>query len=138
MKLAVWVAERRRNLLEDLVSGRAPREGTFDEDALKEAKIKGAPQLGSVRFEPRRVHLEFVFSDTKTVASVFVVTLEPPERIVFLPVPGWVTETIWQGEIDGGYHFESDARTQLAEFAAEIEESANEKWFGPQRAKRRE
>lgn len=138
MPLNHEVAELRRRLLDDLLAGRAPSTGAFDAESLAHARTKGRPQLGTVRFEPRLITLEFIYSDPQGAASIFEVAVEPRERIVFLPVPEWVRETIWQGEIDGSYHYVSDARTLLARFEEEIEPEPNAKWFGPQPPKRRE
>ena len=57
---------------------------------------------------------------------------------MFLPVPDWVIESIWQGEISGSYHFESDAKALVEAFQAELSAENNPKWFLPQAAKRRE
>ena len=138
VNLNAWQGEKRRKLFDDLVNGREPSEGSFSLDALKEGRAKGKPQMGSVRYEPDQVVVEFIYSDSTSSATVFTVTLTPPERIVFLPVPSWVIESIWQGEIAGSHHFESDARRLLREFEADLEPEANKKLFGPQPAKRRE
>jgi hypothetical protein len=139
VNLNAWVAALRRRILDDLVAGRPPSEGAFDEEILKEGRAKGRPpQMGAVTFEPGLVRMEFIFSDALSSATVLTVTAVPPERIVFLPVPEWVIETIWQGEVSGSHHFESDARRLVETFAAELESEANERWFGPQPARRRE
>jgi hypothetical protein len=138
MKLNAWVAEKKRQIFEDLRLGHPPRAGEFDQDLLNEARAKGQPQMGTVRFEPNRVMLEFIYSDPASSATVVTVVLAPPQRIVFLPVPGWVIESIWQGDIDGSHHFESDARDLVAEFVAQLEPETNAPLFGPQPAKRRE
>lgn len=138
MTLSVFAAEKRRALFDDLAEGRDPREGAFDVGLLREARTKGAPQMGSTRYAPDSIAFEYIFPESSGAASVFVVTLTPPERIVFLPVPSWVVESIWQGEITGSYHFESDGMRLLAEFEVELSPESNPKWFGPQAAKRRE
>jgi len=55
-----------------------------------------------------------------------------------LPVPEWVVESIWQGDVAGSFHFERDAKRLLASFEQELEPDDNQKYFGPQMAKRRE
>lgn len=82
--------------------------------------------------------LEFIYSDPASSAMILTVTLEPPERIVFLPVPDWVVESIWQGEVTGSAHFESDAIRLVQAFEQELREEANARWFEPQPPKRRE
>jgi hypothetical protein len=73
-----------------------------------------------------------------SAAQIVTVTQEAPERIVFLPVPSWVVEQIWQGDVDGTFHFESEARSLLAEFANGLEPEANLSWFAERQPKRRE
>jgi hypothetical protein len=55
-----------------------------------------------------------------------------------MPVPNWVIESIWQGEIDGSYQFESDAHNLLSQFSAQLEPEANRQLFGKKRPTRRE
>jgi hypothetical protein len=138
MSLNAFVAERRRSLFDDLRAGRAPSEGTYDEAVLREARTKGEVQMGSVRLSPTAIDLEFIYPDPKGVSAIVTVRLDPPERIVFLPVPAWVVESIWQGEIAGSHHFESDARTLVEAFRAQLEPEANAELFGRQEPKRRD
>lgn len=138
MTLNAYAAERRLALLEDLRAGRDPSEGSFDVATLEEGRAKGEPQLGATRFEPDAIWLEFIFPDPQRSATVLTIRLDPPERIVFLPVPEWVVESIWQGDVAGSYQFESRARELVANFVTELEPGANRKWFDPQPPKRRE
>ena len=125
-------------LFDDLLHGRDPSAGEYSFETLKEAKSKGKPQMGTTRFEPDCVVLEFIYPDQLTTATVLSVKLKAPERILFMPVPGWVVESIWQGEIDGSYHFESEAATLLADYARMLEAESNGQWFGPRQPTRRE
>lgn len=136
--LTEFAAEQRLAIFERLRSGQPPEVGDYSETALAEAKLKGQPQMGSTRFEPDRLFFEFIFSGGAGPAYVLTVSLEAPERIVFMPVPNWVVETIWQGSIDGTYCFESHAKALLTSFEADLEKEANLKWFGPRQAMRRE
>jgi hypothetical protein len=138
MQLNAYVADRRRRVFAELVAEKAPSEGSFDENALARARVNGAPQLGATRFEPHAVVLEFIYPAETGPSTILTVTLPVPERIVFLPVPSWVVESIWQGEIDGSYHFEGEAKELLAAFEQELDEDRNLPWFGPRRPKRRE
>src|SRR6266446_7305372 len=106
MRLNEFVAAKREHIFEDLKRGQPPAEGEYSEGAFKEGKIKGAPQVGTTRYEPAAVILEFIYPDRASTATVLAVRLQTPERVVFLPVPDWVIESIWQGDIDGSYHFE--------------------------------
>jgi len=136
--LADFVSGIRLQIFEELRKGRPPSQGSFDEKVFREASAKGEPQIGTTRFEPHAILLEFVYPDTRSSNSVLAVRIESPERIVFLPVPAWVQETIWQGDVDGSYHFESEARSLLSEFESELSEDENKKWFKARPPRRRE
>ncbi len=138
MTLNAYAAQKRLAILDELKRGQPPTEGVFDAAVFAEGKVKGDPQMGSTRYEPNGIFVEFIYPDPKTTSTILTVRLDSPERIVFLPVPSWVTENIWQGDISGTFHFESEARRLYEELGLEIEGDANLKWFGPQMAKRRE
>lgn len=138
MTLNAYAAKLRLSLFDDLKAGRAPSLGDFDALLLAEARTKGSPLVGTTRYSPDALWFEFIFSDPTSSAVIVTVRVDSPERIVFLPVPSWVIETIWQGDVDGSYHFESHAQEHLAELAREIEPEPNLKWFGPRPPKRRE
>ena len=55
--------------------------------------------------------------------------VDPPERIVRMPVPEWVVESVWQGEVDGSYHFESHAYALLEAFTASLDPEENARRF---------
>lgn len=138
MKLSSFVAEHKRKIYDDLLAGYSPSVGQFDESVLREARVKGRPQMGTTVMAPDSVTLEYIYTDSQGGTILLAVKVEAPERIVFLPVPGWVVENIWQGDVDGSYHFESDARALCEAYLAELEPERNPKHFGPQAAKRRE
>lgn len=138
MNLNAYAAEKRLAIYEDLKKGLAPREGEYSEQDFKDGKVKGQPQMGTTRYEPQSIIFEFIYPDPQTTATVMSVHLPSPERIVFLPVPEWVVETIWQGDIDGSHHFESEALALVSQFQGEITVEGNLKWFGPRQPKRRE
>lgn len=137
MNLGAFAADQKQRIFNDLKAGQPPHEGTFDEALFREAKDVGPPQMGATRFSPKSIVHEFIYN-VPGKSIVLVVEVDSPERIVFLPVPEWVVENIWQGNVDGSFHFERDAKSLLETFRAEMEPSANERWFGPQAAKRRE
>ena len=129
MNLNEFAAARRLSILADLQAGRNP-EGTFSEERLREARAKGKPpQMGTTRFEPDAVHFEFIYPDPQGSPIILTVTVKPLERIVFMPVPPWVVESIWQGEIAGSAHFESDAQRLLEEFRADLSPERNPSLF---------
>lgn len=138
MNLNAYAAELRLRLLEELKSGSAPSLGKFDLAVLDEGRKKGAPQMGSTLYEPHAIVFEFLYSAPHVAATVLSVKVEAPERIVFMPVPEWVVESIWQGEIDGSFCFESDARELSEKYSHELEAAPNAKWFGRRTPKRRE
>lgn len=94
--------------------------------------------MGTTRFFPDSVVVEFVYPDPLGASLVLPVRLSVPERVVFLPVPDWVVETIWQGEIDGSFRFEGEAREMLSAFAAELEPEANLAHFGARAPRRKD
>jgi len=133
--LSAFVSEKRNKIFAELNSGALPSEGEYPVEALKEALVKGKPQMGTTRFEPKAIVLEFIYPDPKTSATILPVRLHTPERVLFMPVPEWVVESIWQGEIDGTYHFESEAAALLAKYAKILEAEDNAEWFGERHTK---
>ena len=138
MTLNEWAAEKKKAIFENLKSGHAPTEGEYDAAVLREALVKGPPQMGATKYEPDAANMEFIFPDVASSATVLTVRVQSPERIVYLPVPDWVIEDIWQGAVSGSYHFESRARELVRELESELSSDNNVQWFAPQPAKRRE
>lgn len=138
MSLAEFCAAKRTEIMERLQAQLPPLDGDFDLGAWQEGKERGKPQMGPTRYSPHFISFEFSFPAPGKTAVLLTVTVPSPERVVFLPVPDWVVESIWQGEIDGTYHFEGDAQALLAAFSKELTEDGNKKWFEPRMAKRRE
>lgn len=138
MTLSEYVATKKKEIYDDLLQGRGPAEGEFDAAALAELRSRGEPQMGSTVLEPENIRFEFIFPQNDGSAELLAVELTPPERIVFMPVPAWVVETIWQGDVDGSHHFESDAKQLMDELSASLEPLSNRKLFARQPPKRRE
>ncbi|MBA3726913.1 MAG: hypothetical protein H0W86_10770 [Armatimonadetes bacterium] len=138
MTLNEWAAQKKTEIYEALKSGQLPDGCECDKAALKQALTKGAPQMGATKYDPDAVRLEYIFPDAKSSATVLTVGVDPPERIVYLPVPEWVIEDVWQGDVAGSFHFESHAKELLAKLHEELAPGRNDRWFGPQPAKRRE
>ncbi|MCH8980139.1 MAG: hypothetical protein IH945_12990 [Armatimonadetes bacterium] len=138
MTLSEYLAAKKRGIYDDLLQGRRPEEGKYDAAALAHLRSRGEPQMGSTVLEPENVRFEFIFPQPDGSAELLTVDLTPPERIVFMPVPAWVVETIWQGDVDGSHHFESDAKRLVEELSESLEPLSNKKLFGRQAPKRRE
>ena len=137
MTLNEWAAQKKTEIYEDLANSRQPT-GKYDEAILRQAQVKGKPQMGATTFSPDSATFEYIYPDTNSTATVLQVIVEPPERIVFMPMPEWVIEEIWQGDVTGSPHFESEAMEMIRRYTAELEPGANDKHFGKQPAKRRE
>jgi len=86
--------------------------------------------MGSIRFSPETLHCEYIYSRSGEGALIFAVEVPSPERIVYLAVPTWVVQNIWQGEVSGTYAFESEARALLSAYEADLQPEANGKLFG--------
>lgn len=127
-----FASKFRLEIYDDLRQGKAPRAGTFDSAVLAEALTKGSPQMGPTRYRPNSVVTEFIFPDSAGGSVVLAVSVETPEPIVYLPVPSWVVESIWQGHIEGSYHFRSQAERLLQELTASLEPGQNEALFDKQ------
>lgn len=127
--LNTYVAAMKREIFDRLRTGEPPHIGAYDETVWKDAKDKGVPQMGTATFTPRTIQLEFIFRDPLSANLVLLVTLDAPERIVFMPVPKWVHQEVWQGEVDGTFRFESEAFDLLRELSLELSEEGNKAWF---------
>ena len=103
-----WAVGRRRTLLETLKAGKRPDDATFDAGAVEAALAKGVPREGAIRFLPDaaivEVHVAFAGS----------------APAIWMAVPDWVVENVWQGEVTGRHLFESQARAALDRVAAGI------------------
>src|SRR5687768_7919706 len=130
MTLSAFSADKRTKIFEALSSGQPPPEGDFSEMVFKDGKDKSKPQMGATRYEPAAIVFEFIYPDPLGAPILLSVRLDAPERIVFMPVPSWVVESIWQGEVSGSYHFESDAQQLLDDFQKGLEPKSNAEAFG--------
>lgn len=130
MSLSAFAAEKRTRLFEALSNGQPPPEGEFSEAVFKDGRDKSKPQMGATRYEPNSIVFEFIYPDPLGAPILLSVRIDAPERIVFMPVPAWVVESIWQGEIAGSYHFESDAKRLVEDFQLVLEPDPNAESFG--------
>ena len=127
--LHVYVAEKKREIFDRLVKGEPPATGEFDAGVWGEVKDKGSPQMGTTTYKPSSISVEFIYRDALGANQVLKVELESPERIVFMPVPEWVHQTVWQGEVDGTFRFESEAMALYQELGLELKPEKNLAWF---------
>lgn len=129
MTLAAYTAEVRQRIFDALLTGNPPPEGAFSEEAFREGKAKGTPQMGTTRFEPDAIVCEFIYTNSVGAPILLSVRLQAPERVVFMPVPAWVVQSIWQGEVAGSPRFESEAREMLAAFERQLAPETNPAHF---------
>lgn len=129
VQLREFSAVTKREIFERLLSGHTPASGEFDAGLLAQSKDLGEPKMGTTHFAPHAITHEFLYGSGSDL-KIFAVTLTAPDRIVYMPVPSWVVENIWQGSIDGTYHFAADAERLLSEFQVLLEASANAATFG--------
>lgn len=137
IRLSVLSAQQKREIFDALRQGEMPPFGTFDEGLWRDAKEKGEVQMGTTVFKPDQITYEFIYpgGDGSIVLSVVV---DPPERIVFMPIPKWVVESIWQGEINGSFVFESEAREMMSELEMSLGVEGNLPLFAPPGPKRKD
>lgn len=138
MRLNEFLAVEKRRAFEAVLTGSKPVGMRCDEGRLKALFEKGKPTMGTTVLNADQISFEFVFTLDDGQTEVLSIVLDPPERIVYMPVPEWVVENIWQGDVQGSYQFESDAAKLVAAFGDELGRDANAKWFKRQQPKRRE
>ena len=119
----------RGQILEDLEAKKAPRIGEFEPETLKRAFTKGTVQMGAQKFAPNGCFFEFIFPDPSEGTVVLTVFVPLEERIVYLPVPQWVKQNIWQGDVSGSYHFESHAVKLLKQLEEQLTPEGNAALF---------
>lgn len=125
----MYAAEAKTTLFDGLKQGQPPAFGDYDETVWSKAKELGKPQMGTTNYRPDALLFEFIFPDPLGTPTILSVKVDPPERIVFMPVPDWVVETVWEGEVDGSYRFESEAHALVRAFEEELTASNNPRWF---------
>jgi hypothetical protein len=130
MTLGKFSADAKLRIFAAIEAGLPPPEGEWDDAVFKEARDKGKPQMGATRYQTDAVVFEFIYPDPNGAPLLFKVKIAPPERIVYMAVPSWVVESVWQGEVLGSFHFESDAVRLVGEYRAGLEAGPNEKAFG--------
>lgn len=129
MTLREFVREQIQTIFEALKTGGAPPVGEYDPVTLKECLRRATPQVGATRFLPDAVVLEFIFQDTSLGPAVLSVRVAAPEPIVYMPVPDWVIEDVWQGDVTGSYRFRSEAERLLEAFREQVFTERNRAFF---------
>ncbi|MCS6949110.1 MAG: hypothetical protein NZ520_01480 [bacterium] len=139
MTLREFTNAARKQILEALQHKQPPPIGHFDRKAFEEAMQMREVQMGSAHYTPRSVVLEFVFwHDTPGAPLILSVEVETPEPVVFLPVPDWVQQDVWQGEVKGTFRLRSEAEQMLETFRRHVLEGENLHYFEERPAPRRE
>lgn len=113
-----WAVGKRRTLLETLKAGGRPGDATFDAAAVDAALAKGSPREGAIRFAPDAAIVEVHVAFAGSAPVILPFRFLAPERIVWMAVPEWVVENVWQGEVTGRHLFESEAWAALDRVAA--------------------
>ena len=125
MTLPEFVAGQKEAIFDELNAGQLPSIGEFDEAIISELLPIAEVRMGTAVMGQSSIGFEFIFNKNSGESVVQTVTVNTPERVVFMPVPEWVVESIWQGEISGSYHFESHAKELVERLKASLEEDKN-------------
>lgn len=129
MTLSEYSTHQKRLVFDDLEANKEPHAGSFDQAKLNELSSRGTPQIGATIYHPNTITFEFIYHEHGVSLGVLSVEFDAPERIVFMPVPGWVVESVWQGHVDGSHHFESDAKALVREFESQLSVENNNPLF---------
>lgn len=135
---STFIAKTKTEIFENLQTGKFPGVGKFSETLLEACRVMGTPQMGTTVHRPQAFVFEYIYRDHLGNSTIFPVEVEAPDRVVFMPVPDWVIESIWQGDIDGSFCFAWEAEEKLAALTRSLEPEPNEAYFGRRQAKRRE
>lgn len=125
-------ANIRASIFEELKAKRSPSVGEFEPEKLKQAFERGEPQMGAQKFTPEGIFFEFIFPNPVSGTVILPVFVRMEERIVFLPVPKWVIQNIWQGDISGSYVFESQVEETLEKYRLLLSKEGNQQFFEDQ------
>ncbi|MBL8067905.1 MAG: hypothetical protein JNM28_05610 [Armatimonadetes bacterium] len=137
LRLAPYAAQLKREIFDALRAGSPPPLGEFDEDVWRAAHAKAEPQMGTTVFAPDRMVFEFIYQSPDGT-TVLPVAIQAPERIVYLPVPEWVVENVWQGEVLGCFAFESEADAHVEQLRRQLSPEGNRPLFDRPGPKRKE
>ncbi|MCS7190756.1 MAG: hypothetical protein NZ843_04030 [Fimbriimonadales bacterium] len=129
MTLREFVRDQIRAVFDALKAGNAPPVGEYDPATLRECQRRALPQVGATRFLPDAIILEFIFQDASLGPAVLSVRISAPEPIVYMPVPDWVIEDVWQGDVTGSFRFRSEAERLLQAFSEQVFTERNRVFF---------
>lgn len=139
MTLREFTNVTRKQILQALQYKQAPPVGHFDRKTFEEAVQMREVQMGSARYTSHSVILEFIFLHDKPGAPLILcVEVDTPEPVVFMPVPEWVQEDVWQGEVKGTFRLRSEAEQLIEAFRRHVLESENPHYFEERPVPRRE
>ncbi|MCS6918940.1 MAG: hypothetical protein NZM28_04150, partial [Fimbriimonadales bacterium] len=129
MTLREFVRDQIQAIFDALKAGGAPPVGEYDPAQLKECQRRASPQVGATNFQPDAVLLEFIYQDASLGPAVLSVRVPAPEPIVYMPVPDWVIEDVWQGDVTGSFRFASEAERLIAAFREQVFTDKNRAFF---------
>jgi len=129
MTLREFVREQIQQIYEALRQGQAPPIGEYDPATLKECMRRATVQIGTTHYHPDSILLEFIFTEPSQGPAILTVRVPAPEPIVYMPVPDWVIEDVWQGEVTGTYRFASEAQVLLKKLHNQIFSETNILYF---------
>lgn len=129
MTLREFVREQIQQIYEALRQGQAPPIGEYDPATLKECMRRTTVQIGTTHYRPESVLLEFIFTEPSLGPAILTVRVPAPEPIVYMPVPDWVIEDVWQGEVTGSFRFASEAQILLKKLHNQIFSETNILYF---------
>ncbi len=137
MTLREFVKQNLQALYDALQKRQEPPMGTYDADTLRECFRRAQVQTGTTHFYPDRVVFEFIFTEPSLGPAVLSITVPSPEPIVYMPVPDWVIEDVWQGDVTGSFRFRSEAEQLIAQFQQQVFSEANLVYFEKHRLPKR-
>ncbi len=139
MTLREFVKQQMEQVFSALKAGNPPPVGEYDTTVLKECLRRAQVQVGTTRYAPDAITLEFIFQDPSLGPAVLSVRIAAPEPIVYMPVPDWVIEDVWQGDVTGSFRFRSEAEQLLEAFREQVFGAGNRAHFEkPDLPKRRD
>ncbi len=129
MTLREFVRDQIQSIHAALQAGSPPPIGAYDAAQLKECQRRASVQVGASNFLPDAIVLEFIFQDASLGPAVLSVRIAAPEPIVYMPVPDWVIEDVWQGDVTGSFRFRSEAERLLEAFREQVFTERNRAFF---------
>ncbi len=137
MILREFIRENLKTLYEALQKRQNPPAGTYDAETLRECFRRTQVQTGTTHYFPDRVVFEFIFTEPSLGPAVLSITVPTPEPIVYMPVPDWVVEDVWQGDVTGSFRFRSEAEQLIEQFRTQLFSEQNLAYFERHRLPKR-